>query len=167
MGTKGRAIVNVNIEDLLKELNKALADEWLAYYQYWIGAKIVVGPMKQSAMDELIQHAADELRHAEMISGRILQLGGTPVLSPFDWEKLSTCGYLKPDDPYVRKVIDQGIKGEQCAIDVYSKLLEMVKDKDIVTYNLILSILQDEIEHEEDFQALIEDINQMMEREKK
>ena len=166
MGTKGRSLGNLDVDGLIADLNHALADEWLAYYQYWIGAKIVVGPMKQAAETELLEHAADELRHAEMIAQRILQLGGTPIISPFDWETESTCGYPKPDDPYVRKIIDQGIEGEQCAIDVYSKLLEKVKDKDIVTYNMVLTILQDEIDHEEDFQALIEDLNMMMQREK-
>jgi hypothetical protein len=35
---------------LLNLLNKALADEWLAYYQYWIGAKVVKGPMKDAVI---------------------------------------------------------------------------------------------------------------------
>ena len=38
MGTKGREIVGVDIAELLQLLNKALADEWLAYYQYWVGS---------------------------------------------------------------------------------------------------------------------------------
>ena len=166
MGTKGKAIVNLDVEDLIKRLNKALADEWLAYYQYWIGAKIVTGPMKQSAITELTEHAADELRHADMLVNRILQLGGVPLISPEDWFKETNCGYDKPEDPYIRKVIESGVKGEQCAIQVYSELLDLVKDKDIITYNLILSILQDEVDHEEDFQALIEDLDQMLSREK-
>ena len=37
MGTKGRQIVEVDIEKLIEVLNRAFADEWLAYYQYWLG----------------------------------------------------------------------------------------------------------------------------------
>ena len=48
MGTKGRAIVGLDVEQLITVLNKAYADEWLAYYQYWIGAKIIKGPMKDA-----------------------------------------------------------------------------------------------------------------------
>lgn len=166
MGTRGNSLVKVDIKKLLKELNKALADEWFAYYQYWVGARIVVGPMKSQAEAELLEHAADELRHAEMLTERILQLGGTPLLSPMDWEKVSNCDYLKPEDPYIRDIIKQGIEGEQCAIDVYSKILEMVKGKDEVTYNIVLSILEDEIDHEDDFEALIEDLDMSMKREK-
>ena len=54
------------------------------------------------------------------------------------------------------------MKGEQCAIDVYSKVLDLVQGKDHVTYNMALQILQDEVEHEEDLQALVEDIEAMM-----
>ena len=46
MGTKGKAIVGVDVNKLLTQLNKALADEWLAYYQYWVGAKVAVGRMR-------------------------------------------------------------------------------------------------------------------------
>jgi len=43
MGTRGRTIIGMDVDELLKLLNKAFADEWLAYYQYWVGAKIVKG----------------------------------------------------------------------------------------------------------------------------
>ncbi len=33
MGQKGREIVKMNVDELIDMLNKALADEWLAYYQ--------------------------------------------------------------------------------------------------------------------------------------
>ena len=134
MGTKGIEILGINAEELIAELNKALADEWL------------------------------ELRHADMLSSRILQLGGTPVLSPADWEKLSHCGYDAPEDPFVKKILEQNIKGEQCAIQVYNSILQMVKDKDPVTYNIVLQILTDEIEHEDDLQAVMEDIELLQRR---
>ena len=63
MGTKGRSIVGMDVDELLGMLNKALADEWLAYYQYWLGAKIVKGPMKDAVAAELILHATEELSH--------------------------------------------------------------------------------------------------------
>ena len=74
---------------------------------------------------------------------------------------MTNCGYEAPADPSVRKVLEQNVKGEQCAIEVYSKLLDMVKDKDPITYNMVLDILEDEIEHEEDLEALLEDMRQM------
>ncbi len=158
MGRVGKEIVGMEIRKLRELLNKAFADEWLAYYQYWIGAKVTRGPTRGAVAAELEEHAKDELKHAGMLTERIVQLGGTPILKPEDWYKKTNCGYDAPEDPLVGAVLRQNIKGEQCAIVVYDGLLKAVKDKDPVTYDMILEILKDEIEHEEDLQALLEDI---------
>ena len=67
MGTKGREIIGIDVDKLVEELNKALADEWLAYYQYWIGAKVAVGQMRNAVVAELEEHASEELEHAGML----------------------------------------------------------------------------------------------------
>jgi bacterioferritin len=67
MGQKGREIVKMDVDELINILNKALSDEWLAYYQYWIGAKVVKGPMKDAVIAELQLHATEELTHAELL----------------------------------------------------------------------------------------------------
>ncbi len=164
MGTKGREIVGMNVEKVIELLNKAFADEWLAYYQYWLGAKVIAGPMKDAVIAELMQHAADELRHAGMLTTRIIQLGGTPLVSPQEWFEYSHCGYESPNDTFVQKILEQNIKGEQCAINVYNQIMQEVGMKDPVTYNIALQILQDEVEHEEDLQSLQEDIEVMLKK---
>lgn len=161
MGTKGRAIVDMDVVILIETLNKALADEWLAYYQYWVGAKVAKGPMRGAVTAELIQHATEEFGHAELLANRIIQLGGTPLLSPKDWYEVTNCGYEVPEDPYVEVLLKQNITGEQCAISTYQELMELTKDADPVTYEMALAILADEIEHEEDLQSLLEDIELM------
>src|SRR4030066_664878 len=130
MGQKGREIVRMNVDELLNLLNKALSDEWLAYYQYWIGSKIVKGPMKDAVIAELAIHATEELSHAELIVARIIQLGGTPVLSPEEWYKLTNCGYDPPVNHYVEEIINQNIKGEQCAIRIYNEMLDITREVD-------------------------------------
>jgi bacterioferritin len=164
MGTKGRQIVGMDVDELLRFLNAAYASEWLAYYQYWLGAKLVRGPMKDAVAAELTLHATEELNHATLLSGRILQLGGTPVPDPRRWFTESPCAYDAPDDPYVGTILDQNIAGEQCAIDAYKQLMDVTKDKDMVTYNLALTILEQEVEHEEDLQSLKEDIDLLVTR---
>ena len=114
--------------------------------------------MKDSAIAELNQHAIDELRHANLVADRIIQLGGTPIIHPQDWFKYANCKYDAPQNPDVLKILEDAIRGERCAIGVYSSLSDLTKDKDIVTYNMVNTILADEVEHEEDLQALYEDI---------
>jgi bacterioferritin len=158
MGKQGRAIIGMDVDTLVELLNKALADEWLAYYQYWIGAKVLVGPMKGEIAAELLVHANEELAHANLVAERILQLKGTPILNPDQWTKLTNCGYDAPEDPYVKAVLEQNLKGERCAINTYNELLKATEGKDPITYNMVLSILTDELEHEEDIEAMLEDL---------
>ncbi len=158
MGTRGIEMVDMDVDELIEMLNKALADEWLAYYQYWVGARVAVGPMRGVVAGELQEHAEEELEHADMLAERILTLGGTPILTPSEWMEKTNCGYETPKDPNVKTLLRQNIKGEQCAIDVYQKILEKVKGKDEITYRIVLDILEDEVEHEEDLQAIQEDM---------
>jgi bacterioferritin len=162
MGSKGREIIGMDVDELLGLLRSAYCDEWLAYYQYWLGAKMVKGPMKDAVGAELLQHSIEELMHADMVAMRIIQLGGTPVTKPEEWYKFTNCGYDAPDDPFVKTLLEQNIRGEQCAIGVYKRLMDITREKDPVTYNMVLTILQQEVEHEEDLQSLLEDYELMM-----
>ena len=162
MGTKGRAIIGLDVNELLKLLNKAFADEWLAYYQYWVGAKVAKGPMKDAIIAELVQHATEELGHATLVSNRIIQLGGTPLTTPKNWFDWTNCGYDPPNEPFVRILLEQNIQAEQCAIGVYDQLMKLTEGKDPITYNMALTIMEQEVEHEEDLQALLEDLDLMI-----
>lgn len=164
MGSRGREIVGHKVDHIVELLNQAYASEWLAYYQYWLGAKLIKGPMKDAVAAELNLHATEELNHAVLVAARIIQLGGTPVLSPEGWAKESPCKYDAPEDPYVAVLLDQNIAGEQCAITTYKALMDATKDVDMITYNLALTILEQEVEHEEDLQSLREDLDLMVSR---
>ncbi len=163
MARIGNSIIKgIEINEIIKLLNNAYADEWLAYYQYFIEAKVVKGIMKDAAIVELTQHATDELRHANMLADRILQLGGTPLLHPNDWIKSTNCGYDAPTNFDVVAILTDAIKGEQCAINTYSTIVEITRNKDIVTYDIVSQILADEVEHEEDLQTLHDDITEFI-----
>ncbi len=160
MGTKGIEIVEMDVKKLIEQLNKALADEWLAYYQYWVGALVAKGPMRPLVQAELEEHAKEELEHAKMLADRIIQLGGTPILDPKEFHAKSGCGYEAPKDGHVKKLLAQNIKGEQCAIGVYNALLKTIMlGKDPITFNMVRKIMEDEVKHEQDLQDLLEDIN--------
>ena len=157
MGSKAKELVvraGLDINALIKELNSAYCDEWLAYYQYWVGAKVAEGKMFHVIAAELAEHAGEELAHAEKLAKRIIELGGTPVISPDLWLKESECGYLAPKNPDAMVLLKQNIQGERCAIEVYDKLLHMVMGKDPITEHLVREILEDELEHEQDLEDL-------------
>ena len=74
-------ISKVDHDELLKALNEALSEEWLAYYQYWVGALVAKGPMRTSIVAEFMEHANEEYDHANKLGKRIIELGGTPVFT--------------------------------------------------------------------------------------
>lgn len=167
MGKEGIRIVSLDVAKLLEMLNAALAEEWLAYYQYWIGARVMEGPMRSEIEPELLVHATQELNHAVLVADRIIQLGGTPLLHPNDWFKHAGCSYDAPKDPYIEAILEQNLNGERCAIRRYNEIATYTNGKDHRTHQMATQILAEEIEHENDIEDWITDINRMKEEMKK
>ena len=161
MGKEAKKIASVDVDKLLEMLNAALAEDWLAYYQYWIGARVMEGPMRSEVEPELLLHATQELNHAVMVADRIIQLGGTPLLHPQDWFKHSRCAYDAPVDPYIEVILEQNLHGERCAIQRYNEIASFTSGKDHMTHQMATQILAEEIEHENDIEDWITDINRM------
>ena len=42
----------LDVKSLIDQLNAALSEEWLAYYQYWVGALVVEGAMRADVQGE-------------------------------------------------------------------------------------------------------------------
>lgn len=143
---------------IIQLLQSALADEWLAHYQYWVGSKIAVGPLRPSVVAEFNEHAKQEYDHANKLADRILQLGGEILTHPKDWFTKSNCGYQVPSIPGVIQLLKQNIDGELCAIEVYKKIITMADKADPVTYYLAIDILKEEEAHRYELQSLLDDI---------
>ena len=128
MGKEAKKIASVDVEKLIEMLNAALAEEWLAYYQYWIGARVIEGPMRTEVEAELLVHATEELNHADMVADRIIQLGGTPLLHPQEWFKRVVV-HDAPTDPYIEIILNQNLQGERCAIRRYNEIAAFTSGK--------------------------------------
>ena len=156
MGRKTREIVKANITDVIQDLNKAYADEWLAHYQYWLTARWIRGLDGDTLRDILIGQSNDELGHAEKIANRIIQLGGTPIMDPSKLLQITGCGYKQPpsDPNNLKQVIQDVLDAEACAIETYSKLAEKYRTTDLVTHEMFEDLLEDEVDDEEEWEKL-------------
>ncbi|MDR1756249.1 MAG: ferritin [Culturomica sp.] len=162
MGKENLKIVKgLDVKELIKMLNSALSEEWLAYYQYWIGSRIIEGAMRPSVEKEFMVHAQEELGHAEKLVTRIIQLDGTPVLSPEEWFKLAKCKYLAPTHPYIETVLEQNLSAERCAIETYQRLADYTFGKDHTTYKIAADILEEESDHEQEIEDWLTDMAQI------
>ncbi|MDL2228581.1 ferritin [Bacteroidales bacterium OttesenSCG-928-K03] len=167
MGKEAVLISKLDVEKLIGMLNAALAEEWLAYYQYWIGARMMEGPMRSEIEPELLVHANEELAHAELVVDRIIQLEGKPILNPKEWYDKARCAYEAPEDPYVEVILEQNLRGERCAILRYQEIADFTFGKDYATYQMAVGILNDELEHEHDIEDWLADLKIMKDNFKK
>ncbi len=151
MAKAARAIAGKDVDKVIEALNKALADEWLAYMQYWFAEKLVNETEVRKALEDV---SKEELEHAGELTERIMHLGGKPIVNPKEFDSKTNCGYTVPSED-AQKVLNDSIKGEGCAIGVYNSILKMTRDSDPVTYQVVLHILQEEIEHEQKFTDLL------------
>ena len=151
----------LDVESLISQLNAALAEEWLAYYQYWIGALVVEGAMRPNVQSEFEEHANEERKHAEMIAKRIIELEGVPVLDPQKWSELARCKYDTPQDFDSVCLLNDNVASERCAILRYQEIADFTNGKDFTTCDMAKKILAEEEEHEQDLQDYLTDIARM------
>ena len=157
-------ILKLDVPKLVKLLNVALAEEWLAYYQYWIGARLMEGPMRKEIEAELLKHANEELGHAVLLADRIIQLEETPLIDPKEWFTHAQCKYAAPTDIYIGAILKQNLDAERCAINRYQEIATITDGTDYATHEIAVSILKDELEHEKDLHDYLRDLKVMKEK---
>ncbi len=69
---------------------------------------------------------------------------------------MTNCSYEAPKDFSVKAILFQNIKSEQCAIDVYKKLVSFTKGKDPISNEILVNILDEEIEQKDDLINMVE-----------
>ncbi len=158
MGKEGTKIVGLDVKELINDLNRAFADEWLAIYSYNYMANTVTGPAYEDMSEFFEEIAKDEQEHQEELANRIQELGGLPLMNISDLEKNANAPYPKPpkDTTDYKNMIKVVLEAEAGAIDVYQKIANKTMGKDHVTYQLVCHILSEEVGHEEKFEDLLE-----------
>ncbi len=158
MGKQARAIVDLSLKELVRELNKAYCDEWLAFYLYWYIAHVVSGRSYANIKSALEEIAKDELEHASELAELITTLGDVPSSNPMDIEKNANFPYTLPpkNTADINRIIRVVTEAESGAIEIYHKLAKKTQGKDYHTHQLMVHILSEEIGHEERFENLLE-----------
>lgn len=151
--------LGINIQDLIKMLNSAYADELLAWAQYNAPIGSCVGKERVNIEAEFKKHAEEELKHAQILKERIIKLGGIPLQSPEEWYAHTNCGYTKPTDYNTQILVTQNLESERKAENVYIGIMKACKEvDDMVTYKIARNILIDEEEHEQDLEDFLNDM---------
>ena len=157
MGEKGREIAKLDHKWLIGELSKAYAFEWVVHHYAALASNIVSG-LRTPVNAEIFKKAAEgEFGHANRIAKRIAELGGEPIATLSEMEKLA--GFGKVNFPKERSDIKGFVKVflkmEQHAISLYNDLAQKTHGKDLVTHELAEDLLADEVAEEEEYENML------------
>lgn len=143
---KLKAISGLNQNQLLEELNKALAREYQAIISYIQYGAVVGGMIRLELSEFLRDEIKDEVRHASFLSDKIAALGGIPTLQPAP--ALIRTG----NESILKQVIVQ----ETDAVERYTALADLAESYgDIDLMVALQNILEDETRHKEQTERLL------------
>jgi bacterioferritin len=133
---------------VLELLNDALATELvcvLRYRNHHFISGAIGGIAGFAVKAELLQHANEELAHADLLAERITQLGGKPDFAPAQLATRSATDYSVSDS--LRAMLTEDLVAERIAVETYAGLVRFVADQDPTTRRLLEGILAQEEEH--------------------
>jgi len=134
-------------------LNGALATELVCVLRYkrhyYTATGLQNGPIKA----EFLQHAQEELGHADLLAERIVQLNGLPDFNPASLSERSHAEYDDTRD--IQSMIKSNLIAERVAIESYRLMIETLGDADPTTRQLLVGIMAVEEQHADDMRDLL------------
>jgi bacterioferritin len=138
---------------VLELLNEALATELVCVLRYRHDYFMARGLESKAAAEEFMEHATEELQHADQIAERIVQLGGEPNFSPSELTSRSHSEYRVGKT--LQEAIRENLVAERIAIDSYREMIQYLGDSDPTTRRMLEEILATEEEHADDLADLL------------
>ena len=149
----------VDVDHLIELLVKNAAAELTTYYYYTILRANLIG-LDGETVKEIAETARIEDRnHFEALVPRIYELGGNLPENMVDFHNVSGCppASLPADPTDTMAMLKVLVEAERCAVRQYTHICNLTAGKDHRTYDLALSILNEEIEHESQYFANLRD----------
>ena len=141
-------------DDVVRLLNDSLATELVCVLRYPRHYFTVKGLASPAIADEFLVHANDELRHADRIAERIVQLGGEPDFHPAKLLERSHADYDESTD--LKAMIRANLVAERVAVETYRQMIHLLADKDPTTRRMLEDVLADEEEHADELSDWLE-----------
>ena len=139
---------------VIRMLNEALATELVCVLRYkrhyFMAAVIHAAPVAA----EFLEHATEEMSHADLIAKRIVELRGEPNFSPDGLAARSHAEYVEGNS--LKSMIKEDLIAERVAIESYREMVAYLGDQDPTTHRMLQEILASEEEHADDLSSLLE-----------
>jgi bacterioferritin len=135
-------------------LNGALATEIVCVLRYRRHHFMARGLESEPIAAEFMAHANEELSHADLISRRIVQLGGEPDWSPSLLAQRAHAEYIAGGD--LSGMVRENLIAERIAIETYRDLIHFFGERDPTTRRMLEGILATEEEHADELSDLLQ-----------
>ncbi len=144
---------------LLRELQRAYADEWFAHYNYYVAALLITGSSAASVAALLRGKSEEALRRADRLAERLVQLGGGPIPKLTGLVEAATDKPFKlPEDTGdVRGLLRAVLDAERTSMRTHNAIHEMSRDRDPLTSMLALELLTESTRGEHMLEMLLGD----------
>jgi bacterioferritin len=143
-------------ENVLRMLNEALATELVCVLRYKRHYFMAQGIHAAPVAAEFLEHANEEMAHADLIAKRIVELCGEPNFSPDGLAARSHAEYVEGDS--LKSMIRENLVAERIAIESYREMIAYLGDEDPTTQRMLKEILASEEEHADDLASLIQNM---------
>ena len=147
----------INIEQLLELLITNASAELTTYYYYTILRANLIG-LEGEGIKEIAEIARIEDRnHFEALVPRIYELGGKLPDLMNRFVDIAACppAALPKDPTDIKAMLTVLVEAERCAMRGYTTICNLTAGKDHRTYDLSLSILHEETQHESWFSEFL------------
>ena len=139
---------------VIKLLNEALATELVCVLRYKRHYFMADGIHAEPVAAEFLEHAMEEMGHADRLAKRIVQLQGEPDFSPDGLSQRSHAEYVEGIS--LKDMIKENLVAERIAIESYREMVAYIGNHDSTTRRILEEILASEEEHADDLVSLLE-----------
>jgi bacterioferritin len=158
MGSAGNSLIRgIEVQEIIDALDSFHAQSWVVVHFSLALKNRLEGQAAFLLSKELENKAQESIKHAKKLAERIAELGGTETGDPTEFVMLSPLKrFSMPSSTSDIKVILYYIlEQEQAIIRKYGDFMIKLRDKDDLTYHLLREILEDEIRHESEIEAVV------------
>ena len=160
MGSMNKALIKgITVDEIVPLLDSLYAYEMVAMHY-----SLAILNRLEGQASIMLDHAFEEkikqsFEHARTIADRIGRLGGAITGDPTRLVEIapSESFSLPKSNADVREILSHTLQQLQVGIRAYGDAMARLKDKDEVTYHLLLDVVKDHIDSEDEIEVALVD----------
>ncbi len=158
LGTMNKALIKgITVDQIVAVLDSLYAYEMVAMHYSLAVLNRLEGQASIVLEDAFEEKIKQSFEHARTIADRIGRLGGAITGDPSLLIAIAPIENftLPKSNADVREILSHTLQQLQIGIRAYSGALAQLKDKDEITYHLLLDVLRDHIDSEDEIEVTL------------